>query len=95
MNVMGNYKNSVALIHTCNNNVLGYHMVYTSQYASSNPHQFAYQGYPCLEFSVTETDAGDVVVTTYEALPRSRAKMIHRLQFHGVVEIEILTDHEH
>lgn len=41
------FKNSVAIVRTKKDNVVGSHMIFTYGYREENPNQFAYDGYRC------------------------------------------------
>ena len=66
------YQNSVAIIRTRKDSVVGCHMIFTNRYVAANRHQFVYRGYPCSEFHIAETEGGDVIVTTFDVMPQSK-----------------------
>lgn len=88
------YQNSVAIIRTRKDSTVGCHMIFTNRYAAANKNQFMYRGYPCSEFHISETDGGDVIVTTFDVMPQSKVKITNQIRFENVTEIEMLTSHE-
>ena len=68
------YQNSVAIIRTRKDSVVGCHMIFTNRYVAANRHQFVYRGYPCSEFHIAETEGGDVIVTTFDVMPQSKVQ---------------------
>ena len=50
------YQNSVAIIRTRKDSVVGCHIIFTNRYVAANRHQFVYRGYPCSEFHIAETE---------------------------------------
>ena len=88
------YKNSVAIIRTRKDTVVGCHMISTKGYEKINPKQFAYDGYRCHEFEIGETVGGVVVVATKDKFEYSGADIRNEIRFENVYEIELLTAHE-
>ena len=88
------YQNSVGIIRTRKDSVVGCYMIFTNQYVAANRHQFVYRGYPCSEFSIAETEGGDVIVTTIDVMPQSKVKITNQIRFENVTEIEMFTSHE-
>lgn len=88
------FKNSVAIIRTRKDNVVGCHMISTYGYQEENPNQFVYDGYRCKQFELAETVGGCVIVKTEETFEHSKAKVTNEIIFENVTEIEILTTHK-
>ena len=88
------YKNSVAIIRTRKDNVVGAHMISTRGYEQINPDRFAYDGYRCREFEIGETVGGVVVVVTKDRFEYSGADIRNEILFENVYEIELLTAHK-
>ena len=88
------YQNSVAIIRTRKDSVVGCHMIFTNRYVAANIHQFVYRGYPCSEFHIAETEGGDVIVTIFDVMQQSKVKITNQIRFENVTEIEVLTSHE-
>ena len=88
------YKNSVAIIRTRKDNVVGCHMISTKGYEKINPNKFAYDGYRCREFEIGETVGGVVVVATKGKFEYSGADIRNEILFENVYAIELLTAHE-
>lgn len=88
------YQSSAAIIRTRKDSMVGCHMIYTRRYMSANKHKFSYRGYPCSEFHITETEGGNVIVTTFDVMQQSKVKITNQIRFENVTEIEVLTNHE-
>lgn len=88
------FKNSVAIVRTKKDNVVGSHMIFTYGYREENPNQFAYDGYRCKQFELAETVGGRVIVKTEETLRHSKVKITNEIIFENVTEVEILTTHK-
>lgn len=88
------FKNSVAIIRTRKDNVVGSHMISTYNYQKENPNQFVYGEYRCERFELAETVGGRVIVKTEETFEHSKAKVTNEIIFENVTEIEILTTHK-
>lgn len=88
------FKNSVAIIRTRKDNVVGCHMVSTYGYEKAKPNQFAYDEYRCKQFDLVETVGGSVIVKTEDTFEHSKAKVTNEIIFENVTEIEILTVHK-
>lgn len=88
------FKNSVAIVRTKKDNVVGSHMISTYGYQEENPNQFAYDGYRCKWFELAETVGGCVIVKTEETLRHSKVKITNKIIFENVTEVEILTTHK-
>ena len=87
------FKNSVAIVRTRKDNVVGCHMISTYGYEKENPNQFVCDEYRCNRFDLVETVGGCVIVKTEETLEHSKAKITNEIIFENVTEIEILTTH--
>ena len=88
------FKNSVAIVRTRKDNVVGAHMISTYGYEKENKNKFAYDGYRCKQFELMETVGGCVIVKTEETLEHSNAKITNEIIFENVTEVEILTTHK-
>ena len=88
------FKNSVAIVRTRKDNVVGCHMISTYGYEKENPNQFVYDEYRCKRFELVETVGGCVIVKTEETLEHSKAKITNEIIFENVTEVEILTTHK-
>ena len=88
------FKNSVAIVRTRKDNVVGCHMISTYGYEKENPNQFVYDEYRCKRFELVETVCGSVIIRTEDALEHSKAKITNEIIFENVTEIEILTAHK-
>ena len=89
-----NFTHSVAIIRTRKDSVVGCHMIFTRRYANQNKNQFKYTGYACSEFHIGETVGGNVIVTTFDVMERSKVKIVNQIHFENVTEIEIYTIHD-
>lgn len=87
------YKNSMVIIRTKKNSIVGCHMIFTKQYQKDNPSQFVYDGYQCSEFEIAENVGGKVIVTTKDHMNISKIPVEHRLEFDNVTKVELLTTH--
>lgn len=88
------FKNSVAIVRTRKDNVIGSHMISTYNYQKENPNQFVYGEYRCERFELVETVGGRVIVKTEETLRHSKVKITNEIIFENVTEVEILTTHK-
>ena len=88
------FKNSVAIVRTRKDNVVGSHMISTYDYQKENPNQFVYGEYRCEQFELVETVGGRVIVKTEETLRHSKVKITNEIIFENVTEVEILTTHK-
>lgn len=88
------FTNSVAIVRTKKDNVVGSHMISTYEYQKENPNQFTYGEYRCNRFSLAETIGGRVIVKTEETFKQSKAKITNEIIFDNVTEVEILTTHK-
>lgn len=88
------FKNSVAIVRTRKDNVIGSHMISTYSYQKENPNQFVYGEYRCERFELAETVGGCVIVKTEETLRHSKVKITNEIIFENVTEVEILTTHK-
>ena len=88
------FKNSVAIVRTRKDNVVGCHMISTYGYEKENPNQFVYDEYRCKQFELVENVGGFVIVKTEETLEHSKAKITNEIIFENVTEVEILTTHK-
>ena len=88
------FKNSVAIVRTRKDNVVGCHMISTYDYQKENPNQFVYGEYRCERFELAETVGGRVIVKTEETFEHSKAKVTNEIIFENVTKVEILTTHK-
>lgn len=88
------FKNSVAIVRTRKDNVVGCHMISTYDYEQANPNQFVYDGYRCEWFALMETVGGSVIIETEQVLEHSKAKLTNKIIFENVTGIEIFTSHK-
>lgn len=89
------YKNSVAIIRTRKDTVVGCHMVATKKYIQIMPSRFDYKNtYICDSFELLENVGGDVIIKAEDSLKHAGLKFINRIRIRNVEEIKILTEHE-
>lgn len=89
------YKNSVAIIRTRKDTVVGCHMVATRKYIQIMPSQFDYKNaYICDSFELLENVGGDVIIVAKDSLRHANVRFKNRIRIRNVEEIEILTEHE-
>ena len=88
------FENSVAIVRTRKDNVVGCHMISTYGYEKENQNQFVYDEYKCKRFELLETVGGCVIVKTEETLENSKAKITNEIIFENVTEVEIFTTHK-
>ena len=88
------FKNSVAIVRTRKDNVVGCHMVSTYGYEKEKQNQFVYDEYRCRQFELLETVGGCVIIKTEEMFEHSKAKITNEIIFENVTEVEILTTHK-
>lgn len=89
------YKNSVAIIRTRKDTVVGCHMVATKKYIQIMPSRFDYKNaYICDSFELLENVGGDVIIKAEDSLKNVGIKFINRIRIRNVEEIKILTEHE-
>ena len=87
------YKNSLVIIRTKKDSIVGCHMVFTQQYQADNPNQFDYKGHKCREFEISDTVGGKVVITTQDYLENAEVPITNTLEFDNVTKIDMLTTH--
>lgn len=88
------YSNSIAIIRTRKDSVVGSHLISTRAYEKANPHQFVYNGYRCSKFDVAETVGGTIVLTLIDTLEFSKVTVTNTIYFENVTSIEIKTHHK-
>lgn len=89
------HKNSVAIIRTRKDTVVGCHRVATKKYIQLMPSQFDYKNtYICDSFELLENVGGDVIIKAEDSLKHVGLEFTNRIRIRNVEEIEILTEHE-
>lgn len=89
------YKNSVAIIRTRKDTIVGCHMIVTRKYIQLMPSQYDYKNaYVCDSFEILENVGGDVVIVAEDSLKHAGIRFKNLMRIRNVEEIEILTEHE-
>lgn len=88
------YTNSVMIVRTRKENIVGCHMIATRSYQKLMPDRFLYSGYICREFEVHENVGGQVKIKTYDRLEHAGIEFANIITFVNVTDIEIMSEHD-